>query len=418
MFNTVQEAFNYYRNASLEEIETRAGEIKGTIETDPEADITKLNIEISGLNQAKENIKDKQQTQNEKGSDNVEQRSYNPITGTQLRGQQDINKDNIFGSEEYRSAFFKTMLGQNLSDIEQRTFNTAMQQQDAEHRADEFASSSNSSAVLPEQTLNEVIKKARTQGGLLAHVRSFNMPTKIKIPIGNPEDKALWHEEGKYVEADKPITSYVQFEANEILKIFSISVKAKTMSISAFESYLVEELTNCVVEAIEYALINGTGTNQGQGILTGVKWDTKNSLTLSGKYTDFTKALGLLKRGYAQNAKFAMSNATLYNTVYGVEDGNKRPIFVQDAQRENVGYIFGKPVIIDDNIEDGTIILGDFNYVGYNLPQGIMLECSRESSFRSGLIDYRAMAVADTRVLMDEAFVKLSGSSTTSSASA
>ncbi|MBT2813118.1 phage major capsid protein, partial [Staphylococcus coagulans] len=84
-----------------------------------------------------------------------------------------------------------------------------------------------------------------------------------------------------------------------------------------------------------------------------------------------------------------------YNTVYGVEDGNKRPIFVQDAQRDNVGYIFGKPVIIDDNIEDGTIILGDFNYVGYNLPQGIMLESSRESSFRSGLIDYRAMAVAD-----------------------
>ncbi|MBT2813104.1 phage major capsid protein, partial [Staphylococcus coagulans] len=61
-----------------------------------------------------------------------------------------------------------------------------------------------------------------------------------------------------------------------------------------------------------------------------------------------------------------------------------------------------------------TIILGDFNYVGYNLPQGIMLESSRESSFRSGLIDYRAMAVADTRVLVDNAFVKLSGQSVSS----
>lgn len=90
-------------------------------------------------------------------------------------------------------------------------------------------------------------------------------------------------------------------------------------------------------------------------------------------------------------------------------DNNQRPIFVQDAQHENVGYIFGKTVIIDDNIEDGTIILGDFNYVGYNLPQGVMLESSRESSFRSGLIDYRALAIADTRVLVDEAFVKLTG---------
>ncbi|PCF78067.1 phage capsid protein [Staphylococcus intermedius] len=404
MFNTVQEAFNHYRNASLEDIETRAGEIRGTIENDPEADVTKLNIEIEGLNQAKENIKEKEQEQ-------VENRSYNPITGQQFKQNNEIQNNNVFGTEEYRSAFFKKMLGQELSDVEQRSFNHAMDIQKSEHRADEFTSSSNASAVIPEQTLNEVIRRARTQGGLLANVRSFNMPTKIRIPISTPQERAEWHTEGAKVEADKVVTTAVSFEANEIIKIFSISVKAKTMSISAFESYLVEELTNCVVEAIEYALINGTGNNQGQGILTGIAWNDENSLELTGKYTDFTKALGMLKRGYAQNAKFAMSNATLYNTVYGVQDGNKRPIFVQDAQRENVGYIFGKPVIIDDNIEDGTILLGDFNYIGYNLPQGIMLESSRESSFRSGLIDYRAMAVADTRVLVDDAFVKLTSAS-------
>ncbi|HCB3626016.1 TPA: phage major capsid protein [Staphylococcus pseudintermedius] len=404
MFNTVQEAFNHYRNASLEDIETRAGEIRGTIENDPEADITKLNIEIEGLNQAKANIQEKEQEQ-------VENRSYNPITGQQFKQNNEIQNNNVFGTEEYRSAFFKKMLGQELSDVEQRSFNHAMDIQKSEHRADEFTSSSNASAVIPEQTLNEVIRRARTQGGLLANVRSFNMPTKIRIPISTPQERAEWHTEGAKVEADKVVTTAVSFEANEIIKIFSISVKAKTMSISAFESYLVEELTNCVVEAIEYALINGTGNNQGQGILTGITWNDENSLELTGKYTDFTKALGMLKRGYAQNAKFAMSNATLYNTVYGVQDGNKRPIFVQDAQRENVGYIFGKQVIIDDNIEDDTIILGDFNYVGYNLPQGIMLESSRESSFRSGLIDYRAMAVADTRVLVDDAFVKLTSAS-------
>ncbi|MGX0350237.1 HK97 family phage major capsid protein [Staphylococcus hominis] len=407
MFNTVQEAFNHYRNSSLEEIETRAAQIKGTIDNDPNADVTKLNIEIEGLNQAKQNIQDKEKSSNE----GTEQRSFNPITNMNFTRQNEVPKENIFGSNEYRSAFFKTMLGQKLSDVEQRTFNRAMEQQDIEHRADEFTSSSNASAVIPEQTLNEVIRRARTQGGLLANVRSFNMPTKIRIPISTPQERAEWHAEGEYVEADKAVTTAVSFEGNEIIKIFSISVKAKTMSISAFESYLVEELTNCVVEAIEYALINGTGVNQGEGILTGITWNAANSVDVTGKYTDFTKALGMLSRGYAQNAKFAMSNATLYNQVYGVMDNNQRPIFIQDAQNETVGRVFGKPVIIDDNIEDGTIILGDFNYIGYNLPQGIMLESSRESSFRSGLIDYRAMAIADTRVLVDEAFVKLSTTS-------
>lgn len=404
MFNTVQEAFNHYRNSSLEEIEKRAAQIKGTIDNDPNADVTKLNIEIEGLNQAKQNIQDK-------NNEATEQRSFNPITNMNFTRQNEVPKENIFGSNEYRSAFFKTMLGQKLSDVEQRTFNRAMEQQDIEHRADSFASSSNSSAVLPEQTLNEVIKKARTQGGLIAHVRNFNMPTKIRIPIGTPTDRAMWHTEGEYVEAEKPDTAFVQFEGNEILKVFSISVKAKTMSISAFESYLVEELTNAVVETIDYALINGTGVNQGEGILTGITWNAANSFDMTGAYTDFTKALALLKRGYSAGAKFAMSNATLYNTVYSVMDNNNRPIFITDAQNETVGHILGKEVIIDDNIEDGTIILGDFNYMGYNLPEGVMLEQSRESSFRSGLVDYRAMAIADTRVLVDEAFVKLSTTS-------
>lgn len=406
MFNTVQEAFNHYRNASLEDIETRAREIKGQIDTDPDTNVTKLNVEIEGLNQAKANIKDKENQQVEQTK--TEERSYNPITGAQLRGQQEINKDNVFGSNEYRSAFFKTMLGQDLSSIEQRAFNTA---QEVEQRAEGFASSNNSQAVLPETTLNEIITKARKQGGLIGHVRNFNIPTKIKIPIGTPTSKANWHTEGALVEAEHPDTVSVQFDGNEILKVFSISVKAQTMSIQAFESYLVQELTQTVVETIDHALVNGTGVEQGQGILTGITWDDTNSVDLTGKYTDFTKALGLLKRGYSAGAKFAMSNATLYNQVYGVMDANERPIFNHDAQREDVGHIFGKEVVIDDNIEDGTILLGNFQYAGFNLPQGIALEKSTESSFRSGLIDFRCIAVADCKPLVDEAFVKLSTTS-------
>ena len=331
-------------------------------------------------------------------------RSYNPITGGQIRGQQEINKDNVFESNEYRSAFFKTMLGQDLSNLEQRAFNTA---QEVETRAEGFASSSNSSAVLPEQTLNEVISKARKQGGLISHVRNFNIPTKIRIPIGTPSSMANGTVEGQEVQAERPDTVNIQFEGNEIVKVFSISVKAQTMSISAFEQYLVQELTQAVVETIDYALVNGTGTDQGQGILTGITWDTSNTVELTGDYADFTKALALMQRGYNAGAKFAMSNATLYNTVYGVMDANQRPIFIQDAQNESVGYIFGKEVILDDHIEDGTILLGNFQYAGFNLPQGIALEKSTESSFRSGLIDFRAMAIADCKPLVDEAFVKL-----------
>lgn len=397
-FKTVQEAFNYYRGQSLEVIESRAQEISKVIDTDANADVQALNIELDGLKEAKANIE--QRSQGNPGT------QFNPVTGTSFNHNQ-VPTENVFESPEYRSAFYKTMLGQSLNDVEQRTFNTAMDQQDKENRADKFNTTTNSAAVLPTQTLNEVIKKARTMGGLIGHVRNFNIPTNISVPIGTPSNKAEWHEEGKKVDSEKVSTAAVEFNGYEIIKVFSISAAAKKMTVQAFESYLIEELTNCVMETIADALVNGDGDKKGTGIDAGITWDESNSLDLTGKYTDFTGALAKLKRGYAAGAKFAMNNATLYNKVYSLVDDNKRPIFIADPKNESVGRILGKEVVIDDNIADDTIILGDFNYMGYNMPQGLMLETSRESSFKSGLVDYRAMAIADTKPLVDEAFIKL-----------
>ena len=64
-------------------------------------------------------------------------------------------------------------------------------------------------------------------------------------------------------------------------------------------------------------------------------------------------------------------------------------------------------MIIDDYITDETAIFGNFNYMGYNMQEGITVEASRESSFKKGLIDYRAMAIADCKPIVSEAFVKL-----------
>ena len=80
---------------------------------------------------------------------------------------------------------------------------------------------------------------------------------------------------------------------------------------------------------------------------------------------------------------------------------------MQDLQSEKIGKILGFEVIIDDNLADDVILFGNFNYMGYNLPEGIMVEVSTQSSFKSGRIDYRAMAIADCKPIVTEAFVKL-----------
>lgn len=402
-FNTVAEAFNYYRTQSVEDMQKRAAAIGAEIDSNADADVEALNIELKGIKEARDNAEARSDVK----------RTLSFFEGGDMKPQKrSFDAETVLDTEEYRTAFFKTMLGQKLSDVEKRAFELAI-----ETRNDAYNTSSNSAAVLPTQTLNEIIKKARTMGGLLGECRAFNMPTKISIPIGTPSTKAAWHTEAASVDSENVTVAAVSFDGYEIMKVFSISEKARKMSINAFESYLVEELRACVLETIADALINGTGSAQGTGLEAGITWSTsgtgKNHVqvakTADVKYTDVVALVALLKRGYTQGAKMAMNNATLYNVFYGMLDTAQRPIFIADPKDESIGKVLGFPVVIDDNIADNVVYFGNFSkYLGYNMPEGITIESSRESSFKKGVVDYRAMAIADCKPLVTEAFVKLS----------
>ena len=96
-FKSIAEAFNYYRNHSVEDIQKRAEDIKNLIDTDPSIDIESLNIELEGLKQAKQNIEERSQNQP----------TFNPVTGMNFKTPE-VPKGDIFASTEYRNAFFKT----------------------------------------------------------------------------------------------------------------------------------------------------------------------------------------------------------------------------------------------------------------------------------------------------------------------
>lgn len=400
-FKTVEEAFNYYNTQSIGAIEKRTEDIKNTVNNDSEADIVGLSIEAEGLKQAKENLVEKRSSI----------LSFNPITGTKKQTEDEEKVTDVFGTTEYRSAFYKGLLGKELTQPEQRAIESANEVLRVEKRLANFNTVTDNASVIPTQTLNEVVRKARTEGGMLQEARGFNVPANLKIPVGTPLTKAEWHVEGEEVESEDNKPSYVEFKSHELIKIFSMSASAKKMSIQAFEQYIIDELVASVMEAIEQSLVSGTGVGQGKGIET-ITFNAGNSVeyTTVPVYTDFTKTVALLERGYSKGAKWSMNNATLYNSVYSVVDSNDRPIFISDPKGESIGKILGFDVVIDDNIAEGDMYLGNLKNLGYNIPDGIALEVSTQSSFNRGLVDYRALAIADTQVILPEAFVKLTKS--------
>lgn len=325
--------------------------------------------------------------------------NFNPIESAVLNAAQAT--PDTHATPEYRSAFFKKLLGRELTESENRAFAAAQ----AEKRADSFNTLSNSAAVIPTQTLNEVVKQARGVNGLYNEVRIFNVPSNLSVPVGTPTDAASWHIEGAAVDRSNVTTTAVTFSGLELIKVLSMSAAARRMDIAAFESYITQELRSSIADAIGAAIVEGTGSGQPTGILSGIDWTDDN--TVSGVTADgLLAAIALLPAGYAGGAKFAMSTATLFGQVYTLKDNDGRYIFT-DAESGGVRRLFGFPIVLDDNIPAGTVIFGNFRYYGVNIPQGVAVEVSRESGFTSGLIDFRALCIADGKPIVPGAFVKI-----------
>ena len=97
---------------------------------------------------------------------------FNPITATLEANQ--IAQTDTHNAPEYRTAFYKSLMGKELTDAENRAFAAAQ----AEKRADAFNTLSSSAAVVPTTTLNEIVKQARGVNGLFNEVRCADVKGK------------------------------------------------------------------------------------------------------------------------------------------------------------------------------------------------------------------------------------------------
>ena len=327
--------------------------------------------------------------------------SFNPIESAVLNAA--TTHPDTHAAPEYRSAFFKNLLGKELTEGENRAFAAAR----AEKRADSFNTLSNSAAVVPTQTLNEVIKQARDTNGLFNEVRIFNVPSNLSVPVGTPTDAASWHTEGAAVDRSNVASTAVTFTGRELIKVLSMSAAVKRMELKAFERYITDALKNSVADAVGAAIVSGSGNGQPTGILSGITWTDANTVSATALTADnLLAAVAKMPAGYAGGAKFAMSTATLFGQVYTLKDGNERYLFT-DPAAGGVRRLFGFEIVIDDNIPAGTVLFGNFRYYGVNIPEGVAVEVSRESGFTSGLIDFRALCIADGKPIVPDAFVKI-----------
>ena len=305
--------------------------------------------------------------------------------------EDNADPEDPYGTPEYRSAWLKNLRRLPLTDAEKRAYANA---------------SGTGAEVVPTQTANEIISKVKKLAPMLNEVTLLHVKGAVKFVVEGTNNDAAIHTENAAITPAADTLTTVTLSGYEIVKLVQISDTVMTMSIAAFESWIVDMLAEAIARKVEDFFINGTGTSQPKGIDKANTWGATNSVSV-GASASLTAAnvqtlIGLLNAGYDRNAKFVMSKRTLFTDFMPLQDTSKNHIVTVQG---NSYFVYGYPVLLSDYVKEHEAFLGDFKKVCANLAESINVKNAYDIDTNS--YKYSGIAIFDCQPAIGEAFVKL-----------
>lgn len=137
-----------------------------------------------------------------------------------------------------------------------------------------------------------------------------------------------------------------------------IPVSLELLQDSAFnlEEYIGQLLATELVGGLNSDFTNGTGTNAPRGIVKDAKAVSAAGAGIG--YDDIIAVMKAVPSAYQANAKFMMNAKTMYDLAL-IKDGSERPIWTPAMSAAMPANIFGKEIVLNDDIADNAIVFGD-----------------------------------------------------------
>lgn len=374
----------------LEAIEARLDEIEKELlgeeaEEKTEEELNNLEEEVRSLKTEKANILSAATKRKNLEKEIAEGRIGVDITPNEVLGGKTEMEERKFNaaSPEFRSAWAKNLMGQELSEVEKRAYDQA-------------------GAAIPTEVADQFFEKMKKLAPMLDEITLLRVAGNVQFYTEGVRNPAAKHTENENVASAGDTMVKVTLGAFEFMKVVSLSKSAKAMSVSAFEKWIVDMLAGDIARAIDNYIIN----DETNGIAAIKFVDDETQIKATGAYTynNVMSLIALLPAAYDAEAKFLVNKRILWNDIKGIVDSNKRPIF-DPVEKTLCGY----PVITDDNVATATkdLYLGRWKDVVGNLSEDVTVDSDPHSGFTRGAIDYRGFAAFDSKPAKTDAIVRL-----------
>ena len=376
------------RKLSIEDVEKRMNEIR-SMDLEKADNIEELTKEVDALTERRNALKEDASAKKELRAKIAEGAVQTTVIEKPKENRtMTLTKENYRASEEYRSAFLNNLMGRQLNEEQRAAFALA-----------------GVDPVIPESMQTSIITKVKEYAPILSEITLLNVNGTVKFAVEGTVAGADVHAENAEITAATDTLVEVTLSTYEVTKLVQISDSVRTMTINAFESWLIDNLSESIAIKIEYLIWNGTGSSQAKGINT-ITFDAAHkvevaksaSLTAQNVFDLF----GKLKTGYARNAKIYMNRKTLFSDFLPLEDKSKNNLVVENG---GTYYVLGTPVELTDSIADHEAVMFDPKKYVANMPENTNIKQSVDLRHNAYL--YLGVAQFDGKPALEEAFVKL-----------
>jgi HK97 family phage major capsid protein len=379
----------------IQEIEQRKAEIKALLEGTEQVDLDALQTELRQLSEEKAEI--------EKRNEIAKAVELGTVEAKQIeKPQEDLimeikTNEEVRSTNEYRSAFLKSLQGNKLSEVEQRAYDNG---------------AGSAGAAIPTQTSETLFAKMTKLAPMLSEITLLRVAGNVQFATEGVRNAAYQHTQNAAITAATDTLVKVSLTGYEYNKLLYVSKTVQTMAINAFEGWLTDMIAEDIAVALEEAIINGSGSTAPKGVANAATWSTATNLvevtgTFKITYANILDAIAKLPARYDANAKFLASKQMVYQGLAAVVDDNKKPILVNDVTGDYPFKVLGFPVIVSDKAPAKTLFFGDYKKVVGNLSQDVTVEKDASAGFASNSIAYRGGAIFDCNIALADAFVKL-----------
>lgn len=395
-----KEKYLEIRAAMLDEAQNLINEGKIEEAAKKRAEIEKLDADFEKTSKEQANL-DALNKENDKVTD---MKNLSVSEGG-LKAVEKLEKNNVVN---YEDVFAKVALQRDLNEDEVNLFNQMNPENVYTHNT------TNTEIVIPETVIGGIIDTMQELHPILADV----VPTRIKGTVkyvkrtGIPAGDADYYDEATPTADEENKWGELTLNGKELSKAVTVTWKLQAMAIADFIPFIQRELGERMGAAKAKAFVKGKGdAKYPQGVVTAIEAEASTPQKVSYKadgltYKDITAAMAKIKSGYVSGAKIYANNATVWGSLANLLDGQGRPLFIPDVTVGGVGRIFGVPVMEEDAMGDGEILIGNMAS-GYkeNISEDMKLVTENHAKART--TDFVGYEVHDAGVIDEKAFAYL-----------